>query len=90
MGEVFSQVGRQSDFPCQFRVVLVVVLLVVVMLLLCKFDRRKQKRANFFFNLNLYSSFFSWKGERGIYTSDVGKIDLESICNPEAKEGKDE
>jgi len=28
--------------------------------------------------------------ERGIYTSDVGKIDLESICNPEAKEGKDE
>ena len=65
MGEVFSQVGRQSDFPCQFRVVLVVVLLVVVMLLLCKFDRRKQKRANFFFNLNLYSSFFSWKGERG-------------------------
>jgi len=75
------------------------VLLVVIMRLLCKFDRRKQKRAFFFLilisfctRLSFFLSFFSWEGEteeRSVF--DVGKIDSESICNPEAaKEGKDE
>ena len=78
------------------------MLLVVIMRLLCKFDRRKQKRAFFFFfflilisfctRLSFFLSFFSWEGEteeRSVF--DVGKIDSESICNPEAaKEGKDE